>query len=136
MATTRAMWHSVTWHGRRSIPGGTPPRCARDVSPRRASVTTSNRRRQIVEGNERRRRDMAPVCSRADLVTLLCQRDTCRAPSRATGCSICGAQQPSPAQPSRAEADSSRVERNSNELSVQMTIRSISSSVSSFVLCS
>ena len=46
-----------------------------------------------MEGHERRRRDMVPVCVRADLINLLCQTDTCRAPSRRTGCSICGAHQ-------------------------------------------
>jgi hypothetical protein len=29
---------------------------------------------------------MAPVCGRADLIKLLCQRDPCRAPSGRTGC--------------------------------------------------
>ena len=33
-----------------------------------------------------------PVCGRADFSTVLCQKDTCRASSRRTGCSICGSQ--------------------------------------------
>jgi hypothetical protein len=50
--------------------------------------------KQVLEGHERRRRDITPGCVRADLINLLCQSDTCRASSRWTGCSICGAQGP------------------------------------------
>ena len=43
------------------------------------------------KGHERRR-DIVPVCVHADLINVLCQTDAFRAPSRRTGCSICGAQ--------------------------------------------